>query len=532
MSRGFEVSNVTSKRRADGAVPRLAATRWALMAAATAMLFAAAALADRGRFVVVSDIHAFACRDQGPCSGSAKTCADPSKSVSLACEPSHVDTDGCLFGSFLEDLACQQQGRTDFVLIPGDWIAHEYGGSAGDVELKRGIVTTLTERLAAQLPDALMIPALGNNDAYLGDYNLAPCLETDAGHCTGETGRFLRDTLALWRPLLEKANEVGTACLARPEAGRDYLEESFIQGGYYAVANPHLANNCTLVLNTVLLLEKYIGGKADDGVVAHGAAAAEAQLEWLRARLAFARRPPDGSPPRRVWLIYHVPPGANAYSSSAVQSASMMFSVDPAHDFADRFVALMAEYSDVIEAAFGGHTHLDSFRVLPAAKRDRAPGASFVHIAPSLTPSHHKDHGAYQWFTYRRADGETRIENVFTRRLALRRGSSWQQEYAWSQTYCHPCDYDAASLTKVFRSLRDPKVRSHAHDKHYYTRYYAEGDYTSIGDDDVWPWYVCAIGALTPGSYRDCVAAVRAEQRGTPTSSPAEGGETRGHDQP
>ncbi|MCP3997205.1 MAG: hypothetical protein GY722_19425, partial [bacterium] len=84
------------------------------------------------------------------------------------------------------------------------------------------------------------------------------------------------------------------------------------------------------------------------------------------------------------------------------------------------------------------------------------------------------------------------------------------QEYAWSHTYCQPCDYDDKALGKVFRALRDPSVRHHAHDKHYYTLFYGEGDYSSIGGDADWPWYVCAIGNLETKAYADCAAAVKA----------------------
>ena len=72
---------------------------------------------------------------------------------------------------------------------------------------------------------------------------------------------------------------------------------TFQQGGYYS-AEPAYMNLTVIGLNTVIFFPPSLGGGS--------ASAVAAELAWLDSTLASAqvRR-------RKVWLLMHVPPGAN-----------------------------------------------------------------------------------------------------------------------------------------------------------------------------------------------------------------------------
>ena len=504
-----------------------------------------------GRFVVMSDIHAYACGDDGgPCQSTKSECKDPSEPVTLSCHSNLNDTDKCLFDSFMKDIACTQSNQTDFALFAGDWIAHEYAYPGLKVK-KKGIIEVLSSRLQQQFGNnMLIIPALGNNDAYQGDYNIKPCLKpalTDCQDSSGtylpDEGEFLQDAMELWKPLLKDAKELGTACYDNPSPGKDYFEESFLRGGYYSFSNSHISNNCTLVLNTVLLMNLHISGCPDCKPgkwgswlgKGNGTEAASQQLLWLEERLKVASK--HG---KDVWLIYHVPPGADAWKSHKNTSATMMYSVNPwpnppagnsptpkppGKNPADGFLKLMADptYQKVIKLAFAGHTHMDSFRVLFASGQP----VSLVHITPSVTPQHHPGESGYQWFEYDvDSNGHTVLKDYHTRRLDLtKKTQTWTKEYSWKNQFGSPSwTYDETYLERVYDALSNPQNSGDEDLKSRYTNNFGEGQTTNIGDEYHWKYYVCAIGNLSETDYQ---AAIGNGSRQGDVCSPVSSGSNR-----
>ncbi|MEM7260163.1 MAG: hypothetical protein AAF404_22540, partial [Pseudomonadota bacterium] len=213
------------------------------------------------------------------------------------------------------------------------------------------------------------------------------------------------------------------------------FESSFLKGGYYAFSNPKLPNNCTLVLNTVQLMTNYI---ADPKWNAHnGLAPAKSQLKWLTNELKVAKQAGQ-----RVWLIYHVPPGIDAFSAKN--------NLDP--QLNAKFLALLDTFGESIEAAFAGHSHLDSFRLINA----KGKHPTWLHVSPSITPNHHRGRSAYQIFSYSSDSNATTINDYQTRHMDYSTfgDSTWRVEYDWKRQFCHSeCSYNYDNLQWLYQQF-------------------------------------------------------------------------------
>ena len=148
--------------------------------------------------------------------------------------------------------------------------------------------------------------------------------------------------------------------MVRRLVGAERLEPDFdatyAAGGYYAARHPTVANGLIVVVNDVLWSTRYRDACGTDGL-----AAAQTMLGWLRDRLA-RQRAAGG----RVWLVHHIPWGIDPYTTINTAASSCPAKVVPflQEPFASDFLALLAEYRDVLQASFSGHTHFDDYRLL------------------------------------------------------------------------------------------------------------------------------------------------------------------------
>ncbi len=143
--------------------------------------------------------------------------------------------------------------KAEFILLAGDWLAHgfsdtyyQYAGNRDPRGLHEFIdktITFLTQRIREQFPDIPIYPVLGNEDSYCGDYQLEP------------QGEFLRRTADTWKVLFHNGNNE-----------RAFMQ-TFLTGGYYAVAAPGTPKHRVVVLNTVFFAADYqnkCGNPKDD----------------------------------------------------------------------------------------------------------------------------------------------------------------------------------------------------------------------------------------------------------------------------
>lgn len=105
--------------------------------------------------------------------------------------------------------------------------------------------------------------------------------------------------------------------------------------------------------------------------------AASAELSWLDAQLSSAQ-----TAGQKVWILMHVPLGANSQSiaqvaatPSDVDSSDVSMMWDP--NIQTTFVDTLAKYPGVVTLMLAGHTHMDEFRILPTGDvLEQLPGIS------------------------------------------------------------------------------------------------------------------------------------------------------------
>ena len=247
--------------------------------------------------------------------------------------------------------------KPDLVLVTGDFLVHDFrrkfdaaATDHSDAAFRAFALKTmrfLALQLAARFPHTPILPALGNNDAGCGDYALQP------------GGAFLADT---------------TTTIARmigPSAGRS-IDRSWRALGNYEIANPIVPNGRIAIVNTNFFSPHY---KNSCGSAADGNPAA-ATFTWLRRVLGEAE-----AAHRKVWLAYHIPPGADAFATipdTCPITPARMFA--PA--YAREFHRLMLRFRNTVSASFAGHVHMDGFRLL----REDGKAFGFVMMNPAISP--------------------------------------------------------------------------------------------------------------------------------------------------
>jgi sphingomyelin phosphodiesterase acid-like 3 len=323
------------------------------------------------------------------------------------------DTNYALFASSLDALA-KSAAATDFVIVPGDFLAHEFENKAADAlgaasteekisALAVGTTVFVGESLARAFPDKPIIVALGNNDSDCGDYKITP------------GGRYLAETRDVVRRL----------------AGADLLaadfDRTYTAGGYYAVRHPGLPETLILVVNDILWSAKYRDACGSDGE-----AAAEAMFAWLRDRLA-SQKAAGGS----VWLVHHIPWGIDPFSTADSKDSACAAKVVPflREPYADAFIGLLRDYRDVIQASYAGHIHTDGYRLLID---DDGNALGLQKVVPAISPIYHQN-PAYQVVTYEPATGvPTDFSTYFLANLdqaSLAVPGDWRLEYTFSEAY-------------------------------------------------------------------------------------------------
>jgi sphingomyelin phosphodiesterase acid-like 3 len=365
--------------------------------------------------------------------------------------------------------------KAAFVLLAGDWLAHglndtyyHYADNRHPQGLYQFIDKTiafLTQSIREQFPDIPIYPVLGNEDAYCGDYRLQP------------KGEFLRRTAKAWTTFfLDRYNQSA-------------FMETFPMGGHYAVAAPGAPKHRIVVLNSVFFAADYrnqCGDLRDDP--------AGDQLRWLAAQLKDAADKGD-----KVWLLYHIPYGIDAYNTIMATAGSRVEKIIPLWQtgYQETFLKLLHEYRNTIRFTLAGHSHMDEFRMAPEAETGRP--SSFLLVTPAISPIFQNNPGL-QVLTYDRKTFA--LLDYTTHRLDLAAGLSakWEEEYRFSRAYkLFPVTPTTLETLTRFLSVEVP-IRA-AYMRHYDVGNTATPQITG----ETWPAYWCAIGHLTPATFRTCV---------------------------
>ena len=360
-----------------------------------------------------------------------------------------ADTNGTLLDSAMT-AAAKRVEKPAFILFTGDFLGHDwvsnYNGLAPqsvaeDPEAYREFTVKTLQFIGGEFqrrfPGAVVLPTLGNEDAFCQDYWVQP------------QGEFLKRFAATWRPHLGRSVEAAA------------FERSFSSLGCYVADLPGLENHRLVVLNSVFLSGSYCRSYHEPGrhnccgCTNPGVEPGRAALAWLDAALEQAR-----IEKKTVWLLMHVPPGLDSHKEDKAEGASLAAGLWK-DEFLDRYLKLVAKYESILQISFAGHTHMDDYRI------DRVEGtAALLHkIVPSVSPVFHNNPG-FQVYRFNQESGVvTGWQTCFLNLAAdSTTASAWSEEYDARQTYGLSV-VDAAAVSGLFQRILDdpaaPEARAY-----------------------------------------------------------------------
>jgi sphingomyelin phosphodiesterase acid-like 3 len=393
------------------------------------VLFAAApALAD-GRFLALSDVHFDPMAD--PALVDRLNSAAPEAWAQIFATAADKslgragrDTDWPLLSSALAAMK-EALPHPDFVVMAGDFLAHNFRAHFDATATNhtdaayRAFVARTMRFLALELqrtfPNTPILPVLGNNDSYCGDYRVTP------------GGGFLKDMLPTMRGLLRGA------------AGADFARD-WPSLGNYSARLPPLPHVRIVALGDVFFSPHY--SAACGGMTAGDPG--KRTLAWLADTLAAARRAQE-----HVWLVYHIPPGIDDYATARFGACPQRIVPLWKPAYASEFAALLKKYADTITANLAGHLHIDTLRL-----DDRT---AFILTIPAVSPIFGQN-PAFKTLSY---DAAERLADATTYELpSLSGGAAWVPEYRFTSEWRLP-HLDLAGLDQLYHKIGgEPQTRA------------------------------------------------------------------------
>jgi sphingomyelin phosphodiesterase acid-like 3 len=358
------------------------------------------------------------------------------------------------------------------VLFPGDILAHRFRETffrlygEEDEAAVRSFAYKTCAFFAGQVREYLagtpVLFVLGNNDAYAGDYRLTP------------GGEFLADTSDLFYSTLLLGG-------ADPET----FHRTYGAGGYYT-AQPSRSDVLFICLSTVLFSVNWSSDGAADAPMR--------QLDWLAQTLSHA-----GAQGKRVWILMHVPPGADVFATVSsymddtgrISDARMLWKTE----YQERFLEIIRPYEEMIEACFAGHTHMDEYRIMFYGDGEASEP---ILISPAVSPQFGNSPG-FKAFTLSTADWELQDYQSVVYPLEIP-DATFQAYYAFSSAYGLGGPLNPA-LIRLVPELAASEARRMNYRRFYYSGHDAGNPITDIN----WPAYWCAVGNMSKDAYIGCV---------------------------
>lgn len=383
-----------------------------------------------------------------------------------------TDTNYALLESTLDAMK-MQVAAPQVVIVTGDFLAHDFRApfdaarkSTGDEAYQQFVDKTiafLALEFRTAFPKAHIIPVVGNNDGYCGDYASTP------------RSFFLLHMAQAFAPSVGVADQGAFAA-------------QFAAGGYYTVALP-AGGAQAVVLNDVFWSWRYANTcgerNADPGTD---------ELNWLRPILA--------NPSGPTWILTHIPPGIDVYSTlraAARIDAPIVPMLNPKYN--DPFVDLLAAPSSRIAIALAGHTHMNGMRVVASAGK----AVTGMLLLPSISPIFSNN----PTFSVLDVDPDTAnvtddhvfaLDDLATLAKDARSPAHWRREYDFDGAFgAH--GVNAATLDRLQQGVfSDERVRRR------YNKY-ADGESGRAPvTEQTWRAYWCGNVAMTPTAYRACAS--------------------------
>ncbi|MGE3800793.1 MAG: metallophosphoesterase [Candidatus Kapaibacterium sp.] len=438
------------------------------------------------KFLAISDVHFDPYYD--PTLFDSLVASDPSEwkrifegSAITTLSTYHADANYPLLRSSLEKMKAVS-AKPDFIVIAGDLLAHDFqskclsnpGQDEASVQLFIAKTLTFLKLMIEETyPGVPVFSALGNNDAYCGDYMVQP------------NSPFLQMVANLWKPMLHSSDTAS-------------FDATFKEGGYYSVASPTDTNLRIIVLNTIFMSNQYNLGK--HGVFCANVVPQENHepgkklLTWLEGELAAVR-----AKGKRVWIVQHIPPGVDTYGSLKSLSGAgcignPVFDMDTS--FNRRYIDILRNHADLIAANFAGHYHRDDFRLIPDST-GKTMQSSMLYF-PSISPVNSNNPG-FKVVDYNPKNGQLLDYTVYYANVANSPEgnlSAWSSEYRFSDVYREK-EITTASLTKIYRNLDTNQAMQMD-----YLQYYPVSKGSSPFSQ--FRAYWCIVGNVTAEGVREC----------------------------
>ncbi|MFZ0311708.1 MAG: metallophosphoesterase [Candidatus Korobacteraceae bacterium] len=414
---------------------------------------AAASTAGGKTFLIVSDLHFNPMADSSLVAALASS--EPTqweailaRSKSTSFSQYGEDTNWWLLQSSLDQMRATLP-HPAFILVTGDLIAHQFPqtylkttNDANRENYRKFVLKTvqfLAEEFRRRFPDTRILLTPGNNDENCGNYSVRA------------DGAFLHDTSDIVRKLA-KAD--------------DAFKSSWEALGSYDVPHPTLPGIRIISLNTIFLSARYKAAKFSEDCGPTDSTAATDLFTWLESRLGAAQQAHE-----KVWLMFHIPPGIDGYSSVVKYQALSKSGTAPLTEkmcasaivpmwqpkWTSQFQTLLAKYEGTVIVSLAGHTHTDDFRLLNSA----GAKPDFVLISPAISPVY-RQNPAFRVVTFS-TDGSLNDATVYyltnLEFASSKTRGDWAKEYTFSQEWKlgRP---DAASLANLYGQIKTkPEIR-------------------------------------------------------------------------
>jgi len=284
---------------------------------------------------------------------------------------------------------------------------------------------------------------------------------------------------------------------------RQTFLNTFTLDGYYSVA-PLGSKLLVIGLNT----NSFMVGAPSSGD-------ASAELSWLDSQLATAQ-----AAGQKVWILMHVPPGANSQLIAPVavipENVPGDVEANPAlmmwqSSLQITFMQTLGKYPGLVTLMLAGHTHMDEFRILPTG--------DVLEQLPGISPCF-GNNPAFKVLTI--------TQNTFT-------PTDYQSFYynlaampaPFSALYQFSTTYGAqATLSNSLGQLY-PQFATDQSKQGTYTLLYSSGN-TSMNpltltpwnpiNDVNWPIFGCTIGEADQSGYITCVSSSQTSSTDSATS--------------
>jgi sphingomyelin phosphodiesterase acid-like 3 len=434
-------------------------------------IFAAGA---QQQWLVVSDIHFNPLADPRLGDRLNSSPVDRWRTIYFSAEPQPFsgygsDTNFPLLESALEAMRNVVESPR-VVMITGDFLGHSFRKHFDaavrdhDDAHYRAFVDNTIRFLATEFREAFprsqFVIVLGNNDSYCGDYQIEP------------GSPFLARVAASW------GASVGVQDPSRFVA-------QFSTGGYYTAPLP-AGGAQAIVLNDVFWSAGYqnrCGNTKDDP--------AAAELSWLQNTARELRG-------KRVWVLAHIPPGIDAYSSyHAKPQAGVLFLQQR---YNDGVIAALDSIAPNIPMMLSGHTHMNGFRILgPDPSNPQVP----ILVIPALSPVF-ESNPTFTVLHVNASDAGVAdaqyfvLDDLATLSKNGRYPARWRREFDFDSVFGHGV-VDAWHLSALQQSIFDnDRVR------YRYEEYYDGDSGRAPMTDESWRFFWCADVALTPTTYDAC----------------------------